>query len=178
MFGRSEDIFEEERPKEEKVTRQERREEKLREKERKKQEKEDLKQQRAAFEEEMKGRELEEKRRKQLEKEDARNAKPEKKIAKVEMRSEKKPSFKNRIFFVILLLLCFAAGFGAAVFVAWIGHVSFAPVKFLPFALLAFVFTFSTANFFLHEGKIEVAAGAFSLLSLAGGIVELAYLFH
>ena len=55
---------------------------------------------------------------------------------------------------------------------------SFAPVKFLPFALLAFVFTFSTANFFLHEGKIEVAAGAFSLLSLAGGIVELAYLFH
>ena len=34
MFGRSEDIFEEERPKEEKVTRQERREEKLREKER------------------------------------------------------------------------------------------------------------------------------------------------
>ena len=44
MFGRSEDIFEEERPKEEKVTRQERREEKLREKERKKQEKEDLKQ--------------------------------------------------------------------------------------------------------------------------------------
>ena len=41
MFGRSEDIFEEERPKEEKVTRQERREEKLREKERKKQEKED-----------------------------------------------------------------------------------------------------------------------------------------
>ena len=33
MFGRSEDIFEEERPKEEKVTRQERREEKLREKE-------------------------------------------------------------------------------------------------------------------------------------------------
>ena len=62
MFGRSEDIFEEERPKEEKVTRQERREEKLREKERKKQEKEDLKQQRAAFEEEMKGRELEEKR--------------------------------------------------------------------------------------------------------------------
>ena len=177
MFGRSEDIFEEERPKEEKVTRQERREE-----ERKKQEKEDLKQQRAAFEEEMKGRELEEKRRKQLEKEDARNAKlakkAEKKIAKVEMRSEKKPSFKNRIFFVILLLLCFAAGFGAAVFVAWIGHVSFAPVKFLPFALLAFVFTFSTANFFLHEGKIEVAAGAFSLLSLAGGIVELAYLFH
>ena len=182
MFGRSEDIFEDERPKEEKVTRQERREEKLREKERKKQEKEDLKQQRAAFEEEMKGRELEEKRRKQLEKEDARNAKlakkAEKKIAKVEMRSEKKPSFKNRIFFVVLLLLCFAAGFGAAVFVAWIGHVSFAPVKFLPFALLAFVFTFSTANFFLHEGKIEVAAGAFSLLSLAGGIVELAYLFH
>ena len=59
-----------------------------------------------------------------------------------------------------------------------IGHVSFAPVKFLPFALLAFVFAFSTANFFLHEGKIEVAAGAFSLLSLAGGIVELAYLFH
>ena len=79
MFGRSEDIFEEERPKEEKVTRQERREEKLREKERKKQEKEDLKQQRAAFEEEMKGRELEEKRRKQLEKEDARNAKLAKK---------------------------------------------------------------------------------------------------
>ena len=71
---------------------------------------------------------------------------------------------------MILLLLCFAAGFGAAAFVAWIGHVSFAPVKFLPFALLAFVFTFSTANFFLHEGKIEVAAGAFSLLSLAGGI--------
>ena len=134
------------------------------------------------FEEEMKGRELEEKRRPQLEKEDARNAKlakkAEKKIAKVEMRSEKKPSFKNRIFFVVLLLLCFAAGFGAAVFVAWIGHVSFAPLKFLPFALLAFVFTFSTANFFLHEGKIEVAAGAFSLLSLAGGIVELAYLFH
>ena len=114
MFGRSEDIFEEERPKEEKVTRQERREEKLREKERKKQEKEDLKQQRAAFEEEMKGRELEEKRRKQLEKEDARNAKlakkAEKKIAKVEMRSEKKPPFKNRIFFVIASPSLFCGG--------------------------------------------------------------------
>ena len=78
-----------------------------------------FKQQRAAFEEEMKGRELEEKEEKQLEKRDA-NAKLAKKAEKdcqVEMRV-KKTVFKNRIFFVILLLLCFAAGFGAAVFVA------------------------------------------------------------
>lgn len=183
MFGRSEDIFEEKRPKEEKISRAERKEEKLHEKELKKQEKEDLKQQRAAFEEEMKGRELEEKRRKQLEKEDEKNARlakmAAKKIEKAEMRSKEKEHTKKQVALMVLcLVLSFAAGVGAAFLAAWVNHVSFVLPRFLPFIGLVFVFAFSTVNFFCHEGKAEVAAGAFSLLSLAGGIVELAFLFH
>ena len=68
MFGRSEDIFEEEKTKEGRLTREEKKQERLKQKELKRQEKEDLKQQKAAFEAEMRNREEEKKRQAKLEK--------------------------------------------------------------------------------------------------------------
>lgn len=184
MFGRSGDIFEEEKPEEEKLTRAQRKEERLQEKEKKRQEKEDLRQQKAAFEEEMKNRELERKRQKQIEKEDEKNAKlalkATKKIEKAERRLEKKEkhSVKNIVLLVLLCIICFASGFGAALLVTWLNGVSFDIFAILPFVVLVDVFAFSTASFFQSDGKREIISGACSLLSLAGGIAELAWLFH
>ena len=115
-------------------------------------------------------------------KEDEKNArlakKAAKKIEKVEMRSKKEHSGKKIFLLILLFVLCFVSGFAAAFLVAWVNKVSFAVPAFLPFVVLVDVFAFSTVSFFSNEGKKEVAAGAVSLLSLAGGIAELAFLFH
>lgn len=186
MFGRSEDIFEEKRPKEIKLTREEKKQERLQQKELKKLEKEDLKQQKAAFEEERKNREREIKQQKQNDKEDALNAKlaakAAKKIEKAEKRSERKRAGKktagSMLVRALIILFCLLSGFAAAFFACYLNGAEFLAVRVWQLILAVDVFAFSTAAFYSTAGKKSVVCEIISLLALCVCIGELAYIFH
>lgn len=182
MFGRSEDIFEEEKTKEVKLTREEKKQERLQQKELKRQEKEDLKQQKAAFEAEMRNREEERKRQAKLEKEDAKNArlarKAAKKIEKVENRSNKqKKSALSIILTIVLVILFFASGFGVTAAVCVVNAATFSILLMWPLVVSVDVFFFSSAGFFVGKGTKEMVSAAISFVSLAASIVLIAKLF-
>lgn len=182
MFGRSEDIFEEERPKEIKPTREERKQERLQQKELKKQEKEDLKQQRAAFEEEKKNREQERKRQKQNDKEDALNAKlaakAAKKIEKTEKNEQKKKTAGGIFVRVLVILFCLISGFAAAFLICYLNRVDFAVLQVWQLILTVDLFFLFTAAFISTEGKKSVVCEIMSLLALCVWIAELGVIFH
>ena len=182
MFGRSEDIFEEEKTKEGRLTREEKKQERLKQKELKRQEKEDLKQQKAAFEAEMRNREEEKKRQAKLEKEDAKNArlaaKAAKKIEKVENKSRgQKKSALSILLSLVLVILFFASGFGVTAAVCVINAVTFSILLMWPLVVSIDVFCFSAAGFFVGQGRKEVFSAAVSFVSLAASIVFVAKIF-
>lgn len=182
MFGRSEDIFEEEKTKDEKLTREEKKQERLQQKELKRQEKEDLKQQKAAFEEEMRNREEERKRQEKLEKEDEKNArlaaKAAKKIEKVEKRANKpKKSALSIILAIVLVVLFLASGFGVTAAACLMNAVTFSILLMWPLVVSVDVFFFSSAGFFVGTGKKEMISAAVSFVSLGASIVLIAKIF-
>lgn len=71
----------------------------------------------------------------------------------------------------VLLSGVFAAALAAGINGAALG------IYVWPFAACVDLFTFSTAGFFLTNGKKEVLYGACSIVSAACGIVQLAILF-
>lgn len=152
MFGRSEDIFEEEKPKREKVSREEKKQERLEEKEARRQEKEDARNAKFA-------------------------AKATKTIEKVEQKSTKgKTSAGKIIGSVILVLCCLLSGVGAGYLVMVVKNLSFDILHIAPFAVSVDVFAFATAAYFASDKKRAAAGALVSFLALIAAIVFLARL--